>query len=239
MVRLRKAGLTVNTLWHSSLLASHDLPFTIEQLPSVFTEFRVGVEKAKVVVQAPEDAVTVVPLLPDGFILSNSVALNQSTRTHLQPLDSLAQSDARSSLTFSIAHDFAGTQGGLRHTQQYFERQLAHSYKATRNQLSGLDYSTKFSVWLASGALSARMLYQQLQAFEAEHGANDGSYWIWFELLWRDLRKRINAVSNQSLMNVCLMRVAQSSRRLHKPSCLSAGVWVILANPLSTQACVN
>ena len=30
------------------------------------------------------------------------------------------------------------------------------------------------------------MLYQQLQDFEAEHGANDGSYWIWFELLWRD-----------------------------------------------------
>jgi deoxyribodipyrimidine photo-lyase len=98
----------------------------------------------------------------------------------------LAQPDARSSLTFSTAQDFAGTQGGLEHVQQYFERKLAHSYKATRNQLSGLDYSTKFSVWLASGALSARMLYKQLQDFEAEHGANDGSYWIWFELLWRD-----------------------------------------------------
>ena len=210
VVRLRKAGLTVNTLWHSSLLSPDDLPFAIEHLPLVFTEFRVAVEKANVVVQAPEDAVIVAPLLPDGFIQSKSVALNQSTRAHLQPLDSaqsldslqssdalvpfeslvsldsLAQPDARSSLTFSTAHDFAGTQGGLKHTQQYFERQLAHSYKATRNQLSGLDYSTKFSVWLASGALSARMLYQQLQAFEAEHGANDSSYWIWFELLWRD-----------------------------------------------------
>ncbi|NQW84510.1 MAG: DASH family cryptochrome [Alcaligenaceae bacterium] len=210
VVRLRKAGLTVNTFWHSSLLAPHDLPFAIEQLPLVFTEFRVAVEKAKVVVLAPEDAVTVVPPLPDGFIQSKSVALIQSTRAHFQPLDSaqsldslqssdalvpfeslisldsLAQPDARSSLTFSTAHDFAGTQGGLKHIQQYFERRLAHSYKATRNQLSGLDYSTKFSVWLASGALSARMLYQQLQAFEAEHGANDGSYWIWFELLWRD-----------------------------------------------------
>lgn len=210
VVRLRKAGLTVNTLWHSSLLSPDDLPFAIEHLPLVFTEFRVAVEKANVVVQAPEDAVIVAPPLPDGFIQSKSVALNQSTRAHLQPLDSaqsldslqssdalvpfeslvsldsLAQPDARSSLTFSTAHDFAGTQGGLKHTQQYFERQLAHSYKATRNQLSGLDYSTKFSVWLASGALSARMLYQQLQAFEAEHGANDSSYWIWFELLWRD-----------------------------------------------------
>ena len=26
----------------------------------------------------------------------------------------------------------------------------------------------------------------RLKAFEAEHGANEGSYWLWFELLWRD-----------------------------------------------------
>ena len=25
-----------------------------------------------------------------------------------------------------------------------------------------------------------------IRAFEAERGANDGSYWLWFELLWRD-----------------------------------------------------
>jgi deoxyribodipyrimidine photo-lyase len=190
--RLRKAGLTVKTLWHSSLLALSDLPFEPAQMPLVFTEFRVAVEKAKVAVQAPEAAVKVVPPLPDGLVQSKTMALSQSTFAPHQPPDSsvppepLTELDARSSLTFSTEHDFAGTQGGLRHTQQYFERKLAHSYKATRNQLSGLDYSTKFSVWLASGALSARTLYQQLQAFEVEHGANDGSYWIWFELLWRD-----------------------------------------------------
>jgi deoxyribodipyrimidine photo-lyase len=190
--RLRKAGLTVNTLWHSSLLALSELPFAPEQMPLVFTEFRVAVERAKVVVQAPEAAVKVVPSLPEGLASGHTLEVDQASLnplSSLKPLcrfESVAELDARSSLTFSAAHDFAGTQGGLRHTQQYFERKLAHSYKATRNQLSGLDYSTKFSVWLASGALSARMLYQQLQAFEAEHGANDGSYWIWFELLWRD-----------------------------------------------------
>jgi deoxyribodipyrimidine photo-lyase len=190
--RLRKAGLTVNTLWHSSLLALSELPFAPEQMPLVFTEFRVAVERAKVVVQAPEVAVKVVPSLPEGLASGNALEVDQAPLNPLASLnplsrfESVAELDARSSLTFSAAHDFAGTQGGLRHTQQYFERKLAHSYKATRNQLSGLDYSTKFSVWLASGALSARMLYQQLQAFEAEHGANDGSYWIWFELLWRD-----------------------------------------------------
>jgi deoxyribodipyrimidine photo-lyase len=222
VARLRKAGLTVKTLWHSSLLDPHDLPFTVEQLPLVFTEFRVAVEKAKVFVRPPEAAPANVPPLPD-WLVHNRTTVNDrisplpsepfdsldslesfdslgsldslGSRDSLDSLDSLgslesteslAKLDTRSSLTFSTANDFAGTQGGLRHTQQYFERKLAHSYKATRNQLAGLDYSTKFSVWLASGALSARMVYQQLQDFEAEHGANDGSYWIWFELLWRD-----------------------------------------------------
>ena len=177
VARLRKAGLTVKTLWHSSLLAPSDLPFELEHLPLVFTEFRVAVEKAKVFVRPPDAAPANVPPLPDGLVHNRTTDSDQTSPAEL---------DARSSLTFSTANDFAGSQGGLRHTQQYFERKLAHSYKATRNQLSGLDYSTKFSVWLASGALSARMLYQQLQDFEAEHGANDGSYWIWFELLWRD-----------------------------------------------------
>jgi deoxyribodipyrimidine photo-lyase len=222
VIRLRQAGLTVNTLWHSSLLAPHDLPFAIEQLPLVFTEFRVAVEKAKVVVRPPEAAPVNVPPLPDRLVHNRTTVNDRISPLPSEPFDSLdslesfdslgsldslgsrdsldslgslgsfasteslAKLDTRSSLTFSTAKDFAGTQGGLRHTQQYFERQLAHSYKSTRNQLSGLDYSTKFSVWLASGTLSARMLYQQLQAFEAKHGANDGSYWIWFELLWRD-----------------------------------------------------
>lgn len=207
VTRLRRAGLTVNAFWHSSLLDPLDLPFEIEQLPLVFTEFRVAVEKAKVVVRSPDLAPANVPPLPDrlernkatesdraAYFPSESLGSldsldsSESLRSlgALELTESLAQFDARSSLTFSAANDFAGTLGGLRHSQQYFERQLAHSYKATRNQLSGLDYSTKFSVWLASGALSARMLYQQLQDFEAEHGANDGSYWIWFELLWRD-----------------------------------------------------
>jgi len=30
------------------------------------------------------------------------------------------------------------------------------------------------------------MIVQALNAFEAQHGASKSSYWIWFELLWRD-----------------------------------------------------
>ena len=50
----------------------------------------------------------------------------------------------------------------------------------------GLDFSSKWSPWLAHGALSARYAYAELKQFEQEYGANEGSYWLWFELLWRD-----------------------------------------------------
>ena len=82
---------------------------------------------------------------------------------------------------------FAGGEtAGLAHLQRYFQGPLARQYKATRNQLSGTDYSTKFSPWLASGALSARQIHAELQAHEARAGASDGSRWIVFELLWRE-----------------------------------------------------
>jgi deoxyribodipyrimidine photo-lyase len=40
--------------------------------------------------------------------------------------------------------------------------------------------------WLATGALSPRQAYAELRQFEATRGATESSYWLWFELLWRD-----------------------------------------------------
>ena len=74
----------------------------------------------------------------------------------------------------------------LLHLERYFAAGLAHSYKRTRNGLTGTDYSSKWSPWLATGALSARQAFAALREFEAKHGANEGTYWLWFELLWRD-----------------------------------------------------
>jgi deoxyribodipyrimidine photo-lyase len=74
----------------------------------------------------------------------------------------------------------------LAHLERYFDSAAPRSYKETRNELSGVDYSTKLSPWLAIGALSARTVHAALKAHESRFGANDSTYWIWFELLWRD-----------------------------------------------------
>jgi deoxyribodipyrimidine photo-lyase len=70
---------------------------------------------------------------------------------------------------------------------QYFWKQdQLRVYKETRNGLLGADYSSKFSAWLAAGCLSPRYIYEQVQQYEQERVRNDSTYWLVFELLWRD-----------------------------------------------------
>ena len=77
-----------------------------------------------------------------------------------------------------------------KHLKNYFSNDFALTYKQTRNQpmnwTPSEHFSTQFSPWLACGAISTPMIYEKLKRFEAERGANDSTYWIWFELLWRD-----------------------------------------------------
>ena len=61
----------------------------------------------------------------------------------------------------------------------------------------GADYSSKFSAWLAMGCISPRFIYQELKKYEHQFGANESTYWLVFELLWRDyfrfIMKKYNA----------------------------------------------
>ncbi|CAM9507647.1 unnamed protein product, partial [Heterosigma akashiwo] len=84
--------------------------------------------------------------------------------------------------------DFRGGEAeGRRRVQGYFfERDCLREYKVTRNGMLGADYSSKLSPWLAHGCLSPRWVYQEIKRYEAERVANDSTYWLVFELLWRD-----------------------------------------------------
>ena len=175
---LQAAGLVVQTVWQSSLLDPADLPWAPQAVPDVFTGFRQGVERAGVRAPEPLPAPTLCPPWPSGLARPVPVA------------DPLAlppgANDPRSSFPYGQPARHGGETAGLAHLAQYLARGLPHRYKATRNQLQGADFSSKWSPWLASGALSSRKALADLRAFEAEHGANDGSGWLWFELLWRD-----------------------------------------------------
>ena len=187
---LRAAGLPVRAVWHSSLLQPEDMPWPAAELPGVFTTFRQKVERAGIMPTAPLPPPTSLlppPMVPpDVMLAAGAVPACAGQGADTAAPNSAAGCDPRSSFPYGTSACNGGETAALAHLAQYLARKLPHSYKATRNGLTGLHYSSKFSPWLASGALSARQVFAGLKAFEREHGANDGTYWLWFELLWRD-----------------------------------------------------
>ncbi len=67
-----------------------------------------------------------------------------------------------------------------------WESQCIQRYKETRNDPLAVDVSSKFSPWLAHGGLSAREVWAEVVRFEAAHRANASTYWLRFEVLWRE-----------------------------------------------------
>ena len=50
----------------------------------------------------------------------------------------------------------------------------------------GADYSTKFSPWLTHGCVLPREITCQSRRYEEERVENKSTYWVVFEMLWRD-----------------------------------------------------
>lgn len=85
-----------------------------------------------------------------------------------------------------------GTKAAHQRIQHYFwETQQLSTYKLTRNGLVGIDYSSKLSAWLALGCISAKEIYWDIKAYEKKFGSNESTYWLFFELIWRDYFKYI------------------------------------------------
>jgi deoxyribodipyrimidine photo-lyase len=156
-----------------------DLPFDLQAMPEVFTSFRRLLEKHAVPVQVPVDAPIVLPPLPDGIVCPDIPSPEQLG------YDVMA-CDARSAFPYVQARWQAGEETAQKHLREYLASHTVDTYKATRNGLIGTSFSSKLSPWLALGNISARTITTALWDYEEDHGANDGTYWLWFELVWRD-----------------------------------------------------
>ena len=172
--KLEASGLTVQTYWGATLYHPDDLPFAEKKLPGVFTQFRKKVEQYSTVYDAfpvpPK-----LPALPKGIDPGKVPTLKDFGLEN--PV-----SDDRAVLTF-----IGGETAGLARLQHYiWDADCLKAYKQTRNGMLGADYSSKFSPWLALGCLSPRRVYQAIQDYENERVKNDSTYWLVFELLWRD-----------------------------------------------------
>ncbi len=159
-------GSNVGVNFHSidthTLFEPTSLPFSIAELPSSFTKFKNAMAETS-------------PLRPIA------------TPYYLVPPPSLNYPGFEyDSHTDSDALICGGESRGLNHLRDYFSTEKPMFYKQVRNAIDGWDNSCKLSPWLASGCLSVREVMSTLSDYEANVAANESTYWIYFELLWRE-----------------------------------------------------
>jgi deoxyribodipyrimidine photo-lyase len=90
----------------------------------------------------------------------------------------------RNSISFELR---GGENPALNRLKYYFnDSNLIATYKETRNGMVGTDYSSRLSPWLALGNISARTVFDYIVQYENDVVSNESTYWLIFELLWRD-----------------------------------------------------
>ena len=202
---LHARGMPVLECFESlPLVHPDDLPFSKTQIPLVFGAFRRKIEK-NAAFREPLPAPDELPAWPVLQKASHNPASAEGhsgasdgryapglTAAFDDPWDALGFSAEEKELATEpdvrTAFPFRGGEaaGRQRLNDYVLERRLVARYKKTRNGLLGVDYSSKLSAWLANGSLSPRRVHEAVKTYEVQHGGNESTYWLIFELLWRD-----------------------------------------------------
>ena len=168
------------TYYDQFLFHPDDVPYeNWAKIPEVFTEFRKQLEK-KIRVR-PTVAISAKPI-------SNLI----EEKTSIPTLEDLGFDAFK--LPNKTAFPFKGgeNQAKKRIKEYFWDTKKLAVYKKTRNGLIGKDYSSKLSAWLANGSISARTIYWEVQQFGKKVVKNEDTYWLIFELIWRDYFKYIS-----------------------------------------------
>ncbi|KNA22388.1 hypothetical protein SOVF_034370 [Spinacia oleracea] len=175
-------------VWGATLYHKNDLPFNMSDIPDVYTQFRKSIEskcKIRACIKIPSSLGPPPEIQDWGAIPS----IDQF---------GLQNQEVDKGLLF-----VGGESASLSRVHEYFWKQdLLKTYKETRNGMIGSDYSTKFSPWLASGSLSPRFIYEEVMRYERERLANDSTYWVLFELIWRDYFRFLSIKYGNSIFHL-------------------------------------
>lgn len=177
------------TNYDQFLYHPEDIPFEIEKIPNVFTGFRKKLEKYS----------TIKPLANE---ISNFTQKRIENTTQIPSISefgySIINTPAHTAFPFTGGENSAQK----RLTDYLWNTQKLTYYKKTRNELLGTNYSSKFSAWLANGCISPKIIYYEIKKYEQEIVKNDSTYWLIFELIWRDYFKYISLKHHNSIFKI-------------------------------------
>ena len=167
-----------------------DIPYPdFNKIPEVFTEFRKKCEKESKI----RPCVSVSAMPKENFF---------ETSKTIPSLEDLGLEPFK--LHKNSAFPFrGGEKAALKRIENYFfETENLSEYKKTRNGLIGESYSSKLSAWLANGSISARTIYWEVKNYEQEICKNEDTYWLIFELIWRDYFKYISLKHGEKIFKL-------------------------------------
>ena len=175
--RLEKLNCTYEAIWGKTLYHIADGPFKPEDTPLTSKAFRINLTKkteVRPLIPTPDK----LPAPPD---MSDWGAMPTPEKLGFTKKEITENSD----LNFP-----GGETAALERLDYYsFKSEQLTSYRWTRNRSKGMEYSSKFSPWMALGCLSPRMIYWEVKRYEKEVKKNASSWWIIFEIVWRDFFK--------------------------------------------------
>ncbi|WP_432411346.1 DASH family cryptochrome [Rasiella sp. SM2506] len=165
-------AVEMDLLWGKTLYHKDDIPFTINTIPLSSKAYRIPVSKQTAVRE---------PFLPPAEVRSAEGA----TSILFPPYRDLGFSDEE--IRAAQPYVRGGETAGLERLHTYtFETEQLTQYRWTRNRSLGMDYSSKFSPYLALGCVSPRTIYQKVKQYEQRIKKNQSTWWLVFELVWRD-----------------------------------------------------
>ncbi|MEC7801511.1 MAG: DASH family cryptochrome [Verrucomicrobiota bacterium] len=188
------------------LFENNDLPFDLKKLPGVFSSFRRKVEKN----------LSIRPLMKGPDLLPCTWDECHALPTLKDLGVDEVSSDVRQVLSFH-GGEIAGHQWMK---EWIWERDCLKIYKETRNGMVGSDYSSKLSPWLSAGCLSAVQVYWEIKKYEEERVANESTYWLFFELLWREFFRFVSRLNGPKLFWRSGIKEADGTRPKGDPKTL-------------------
>ena len=157
----------IKEFWGNTVFHIDDLPFLIENLPSVFTNFREQLNIKKI---RKETNIDVNKLKNSIFDIDNIEILKK----------------LNSDLNLNLRFKGGETEARKRLNYYFYEKHFLSNYKNTRNNLLGDNFSSKFSPYLAFGNISGKSIVLEIFKYEKNIEKNASTYWLFFELIWRD-----------------------------------------------------
>ncbi|MFS6828595.1 FAD-binding domain-containing protein [Cyanobium sp. ATX-6F1] len=157
-----------------------DWPYGREIFPRVFSDFRRGLAiEPEAALPAPDLGGLGDPDLlrheawPEGWLPGQHRDPRRSQEAGVDPRSAFPFRGDETSALARLEH-YVHRSEGLR------------QYRDTRDAVLGTEGSSKFSPWLAIGALSVRRIWAEVRSYEARQGSDRGSEWMLQELLWRE-----------------------------------------------------